>query len=71
MAQVSPPEAANYKPKPRPPPPKPSSPAPAKPAVSVKVTLGNVRTRTPPLVISEGELDRALGILEACVGEVG
>ena len=32
--------------------------------------MGNVLTLTPPLVISEGDLDRASGILEACIGEV-
>ncbi len=36
-----------------------------------KVTMGNVLTRTPPLVISEGDLDRGLDILEGCIGEVG
>jgi 4-aminobutyrate aminotransferase len=36
-----------------------------------KVTLGNVLTLTPPLVISEADLDRALGILEGCIAEVG
>ncbi len=71
MAPIPPPKAANYKPKPRPPPPKPPSPAGWTPAVSVKVTLGSVRTLIPPLVIAEGDLDRALGILEGCVGEVG
>jgi 4-aminobutyrate aminotransferase len=39
--------------------------------LSFKVTLGNVLTLTPPLVISEADLDRALGILEVCIGEVG
>ncbi len=71
MAQIPPPQAANYKPEPRPPPPTPSSPAPSKPAVSFKVTPGNVLTLTPPRVISEAELDRALGNLEGCIGEVG
>ena len=36
-----------------------------------KVSQGNVLTLTPPLTIAEGELDRALDILEACIGEVG
>ncbi len=39
--------------------------------LSFKVTMGNVLTVTPPLVISEGDLDRGLDILEACIGEVG
>ena len=39
--------------------------------LSFKVTLGNVLTLTPPLVISEGDLDRALDILEGCIAEVG
>ena len=38
--------------------------------LSFKVTMGNVLTLTPPLTISEGELERALGILEGCVAEV-
>ena len=39
--------------------------------LSFKVTMGNVLTLTPPLTISEAELERALGILEGCVGEMG
>jgi 4-aminobutyrate aminotransferase len=39
--------------------------------LSFKVTMGNVLTLTPPLVIAEAELDRGLDILEACIGEVG
>jgi 4-aminobutyrate aminotransferase len=39
--------------------------------LSFKVTMGNVLTLTPPLTIAEAELDRALGILEGCIGEVG
>jgi 4-aminobutyrate aminotransferase len=38
--------------------------------LSLKVSQGNVLTLTPPLTISEGEMDRALGILEGCIGEV-
>ncbi len=39
--------------------------------LSFKVTMGNVLTLTPPLVIAEGDLMRGLDILEACIGEVG
>ena len=39
--------------------------------LSFKITMGNVLTLTPPLVISEDELARGLDILEACIGEVG
>jgi 4-aminobutyrate aminotransferase len=39
--------------------------------LSFKVTMGNVLTLTPPLTIAEGELERALGILEGCIAEVG
>ncbi len=39
--------------------------------LSFKVTMGNVLTLTPPLVISEGDLMRGLDILEGCIGEVG
>ena len=39
--------------------------------LSFKVTMGNVLTLTPPLVISEDDLMRRLDILEACIGEVG
>src|SRR5262245_12666101 len=38
--------------------------------LSFKVSAGNVLTLTPPLTIGEGELDRALEILEACLAEV-
>jgi 4-aminobutyrate aminotransferase len=39
--------------------------------LSFKVTMGNVLTLTPPLTISEAELDQALGILDTCIGAVG
>ncbi len=39
--------------------------------LSFKVTMGNVLTLTPPLVIAEGDLMRGLDILEGCIGEVG
>ncbi len=39
--------------------------------LSFKVTMGNVLTLTPPLVISEGYLMRGLDILVGCFGDVG
>ncbi len=39
--------------------------------LSFKVTMGNVLTLTPPLVIAEDDLMRGLDILEECIGEVG
>jgi 4-aminobutyrate aminotransferase len=39
--------------------------------LSFKITMGNVLTLTPPLVISEDELMQGLDILEGCIGEVG
>ena len=39
--------------------------------LSFKITMGNVLTLTPPLVISEDDLMRGLDILEGCIGEVG
>ncbi len=39
--------------------------------LSFKVTMGNVLTLTPPLTITEAELEKALGILEGCIGEIG
>ncbi len=39
--------------------------------LSFKVTMGNVLTLTPLLTIEEAELDKALDILEMCIGEVG
>ena len=39
--------------------------------LSFKVTMGNVPTLAPPLVIAEDDLIRGLDILEACIGEVG
>ena len=37
--------------------------------LSFKISMGNVITLTPPLVIAEDDLDRALDILEACIAE--
>ncbi len=39
--------------------------------LSFKITMGNVLTLTPPLVIAEGDLMRGLDILEGCIGEEG
>ncbi len=38
--------------------------------LSFKTTMGNVLTLTPPLIITEGEMERALGILDDCLSEV-
>jgi len=35
--------------------------------LSFKTTMGNVLTLTPPLTITEAEMNRALDILEACI----
>ena len=37
--------------------------------LSFKTTMGNVLTLTPPLVVTEAEMMRALDILEAAIGE--
>ena len=38
--------------------------------LSFKLTMGNIITLTPPLTITRAELDRALEILDQCLGEV-
>ena len=38
--------------------------------LSFKVTMGNILTLTPPLIITRAEMDRALDILEQCIAEV-
>ena len=38
--------------------------------LSFKTTMGNVLTLTPPLIITEAEMTRALDILEACFAEI-
>jgi 4-aminobutyrate aminotransferase len=38
--------------------------------LSFKTTMGNVLTLSPPLTITKPELDRALDIVEECIGEV-
>ena len=37
--------------------------------LSFKTTMGNALTLTPPLTLSEADLDRALDSLAACIGE--
>jgi 4-aminobutyrate aminotransferase len=39
--------------------------------LSFKTTFGNVLTLTPPLVVTEAEMARALDIIEECLDEVG
>jgi 4-aminobutyrate aminotransferase len=38
--------------------------------LSFKTTMGNVLTLTPPLVVSDAQMDAALDILDACLREV-
>ncbi|MGQ0550110.1 MAG: aminotransferase class III-fold pyridoxal phosphate-dependent enzyme, partial [Armatimonadota bacterium] len=38
--------------------------------LSFKLTMGNIITLTPPLVITREEMDRALGILDECLTQV-
>jgi len=38
--------------------------------LSFKLTMGNIITLTPPLTITKAEMDRALDIVEACLGEL-
>jgi 4-aminobutyrate aminotransferase len=37
--------------------------------LSFKISLGNVLTLTPPLIVTEREMDMALDILETCIAE--
>jgi len=39
--------------------------------LSFKLTMGNILTLTPALTITKSEMDRALDILDSCLGEVG
>ncbi len=39
--------------------------------LSFKVTMGNILTLTPPLTITLQEMERAIDIIEECIGEVG
>ena len=36
--------------------------------LSFKVSMGNILTLTPPLIISREQLDQALSILDDCLG---
>lgn len=38
--------------------------------LSFKLTMGNILTLTPALIITREEMDRALDIIDACLGEV-
>jgi len=38
--------------------------------LSFKLTMGNILTLTPALTITRDEMDRALDIIEACLGEI-
>ena len=39
--------------------------------LNFKVTMGNILTLTPPLIINRDEMDRALDILDECLAEAG
>jgi len=39
--------------------------------LNFKVTMGNILTLTPPLIINRDEMDRALDILDECIGATG
>jgi 4-aminobutyrate aminotransferase len=39
--------------------------------LNFKVTMGNILTLTPSLVLTRAELEQALHILDTCIGEVG
>jgi len=38
--------------------------------LSFKITMGNILTLTPPLTITKEQMDKALDILDECIGEV-
>jgi 4-aminobutyrate aminotransferase len=38
--------------------------------LSFKLTMGNILTLTPPLIITREQMDEAIGILDECLGEV-
>ncbi|MCK5417511.1 MAG: aminotransferase class III-fold pyridoxal phosphate-dependent enzyme, partial [Desulfobacterales bacterium] len=39
--------------------------------LSFKITMGNIITLTPALVITKEEMDQALDIIETCIGDIG
>jgi 4-aminobutyrate aminotransferase len=38
--------------------------------LSFKLTMGNILTLTPALIINQEEMDRALDIIDACLSEI-
>ena len=38
--------------------------------LSFKLTMGNILTLTPALIITKDEMDKALDIIEECIAEV-
>jgi (R)-1-hydroxy-2-aminoethylphosphonate ammonia-lyase len=38
--------------------------------LSFKLSMGNILTLTPALIITRKEMDRALDIIDVCIGEV-
>ena len=38
--------------------------------LNFKLTMGNIVTLTPPLTITQAEMDKALDILDECLSEV-
>ena len=38
--------------------------------LNFKITMGNILTLTPPLTVSQAELDQAFDVLDRCIGEV-
>ena len=38
--------------------------------LSFKITMGNILTLTPPLIITQEEMDQALSILEESISEI-
>ncbi len=38
--------------------------------LSFKTTMGNILTLTPPLTITQAQMDAALDVIDACIGEV-
>jgi len=39
--------------------------------LSFKLTMGNILTLTPPLIITQKEMDQALMIIEECLDSIG